>query len=210
MKYKCIIFDCDGVLVDSEEISNRVIIEMANNLGAHIDHDYGIEHFYGKSMQYIYDHLESIIGSKLPEFFKDEFRNRTFKLFKTDLRPIPGVHELLDKISITYCVASNGPLDKMEINLTAAKLIDKFENKMFSAYEIGKWKPDPGVFQYAAERMGFEVKDCLVIEDSLVGIQAAKRGGFDVIGYTNKSNQADFLKEGIQVFFEMEKLLEMI
>jgi HAD superfamily hydrolase (TIGR01509 family) len=210
MKYKCIIFDCDGVLVDSEEISNRVLIKMVHSLGVEIDYDYGIEHFYGKSMKYIFEHIEDLIDQKLPGQFEEEFRRRTFKLFNTDLKPISGIKELLEKISIAYCVASNGPLEKMTLNLTATKLIDKFENKMFSAYEIGKWKPDPGVFQFAAESMGFEVKDCLVIEDSLVGIQAAKRGGFDVIGYANKSNHADFLKEGIQVFFEMEKLLEIV
>ncbi len=180
---------------------------MANNLGVTIDYDYGIEHFYGKSMQYIFEHLESLFGGNLPDKFESEFRKRTFKLFKTDLRPIPGIHELLERISIPFCVASNGPLEKMRLSLTATNLIDKFNDKMFSAYEIGKWKPDPGVFQYAADKMGFEPKHCLVIEDSLVGIKAAKKGGFDVLAFANKSNQGAFINEGAKVFFSMEELL---
>jgi HAD superfamily hydrolase (TIGR01509 family) len=210
MNHKCIIFDCDGVLVDSEEISNRVLIELSNNLGAGIDYDYGIEQFYGKSMRYIFDHIQTLIDQKLPMSFEQDFRRRTFELFETDLKPVSGIHELLDQIQVPYCVASNGPLGKMKLNLKVTNLIDRFENKMFSAYEIGKWKPDPGIFQYAAKKMGFDVLECLVIEDSLVGIQAAKKGGFEVLAFANKSNKEAFLKEGAQVFFSMKELQEML
>ncbi|GAA3585400.1 HAD family hydrolase [Snuella lapsa] len=210
MKYKCIIFDCDGVLVDSEEISNRVLIEMMDAIGVKMEMEYAMENFTGKSLNSILKYLEGQINRELPSHFEKEFRERTFKRFKTDLKPIKGIHTLLDKIKVPYCVASSGPTEKIKLNLTTTGLIGKFENKIFSSYEIGSWKPSPGIFEYAAREMGFKPSECAVVEDSIYGVIAAKRGGFDVFGFANGNNKSELENEGAIVFFEMEKLIDFL
>jgi HAD superfamily hydrolase (TIGR01509 family) len=210
LKYKCIIFDCDGVLVDSEEISNSVLIGMANEIGAEIKMDYALENFAGKSLKSCFEHIENIIGKSLPKTFENEYRNRTFSLFKTDLKPIAGIHKLLDKIPVPFCVASSGPVEKIRLNLTTTNLIDKFENKIFSSYEIGSWKPNPEIFINSAKNMGFKPNECAVIEDSVAGVRAGIKGGFDVYGFANKKNESELKKEGAIIFFEMNKLMELL
>ncbi|MDN5204306.1 HAD family hydrolase [Fulvivirgaceae bacterium BMA10] len=210
MKYKYIIFDCDGVLVDSEEISNTVLIEMAKEVNAEIKMEYALKNFAGKSLRSSFNYIENLIGKQLPSHFENDFRKRTFNAFKTKLKPIKGIHDLLNNISVPYCVASSGPLEKIELNLTITGLIEKFENRIFSSYEIGSWKPNPGIFEYASKKMGYKPNECAVIEDSIAGVKAARKGGFDVFGFTNKKNQTDFENEGAKVFFEMNKLKELL
>lgn len=210
MKYKCIIFDCDGVLVDSEKISSKVLVDMANALGATIDMEYAELNFTGKSLESVFLIIENLTGKKLPKNHEREYRDQTFETFKSELQPIKGIHKLLDGISVPFCVASNGPVDKMLLNLSITNLLDKFENRIFSAYQIKRWKPDPELFLHAAKEMGFTPSECVVIEDSMAGIKAARKGGFDVFGFANKHNSEDFEKEGATVFYEMENLIELL
>ncbi|MEO1258638.1 MAG: HAD family hydrolase [Bacteroidota bacterium] len=210
MRYKCIIFDCDGVLVDSEELSVKVLVEMANEIGIEISMRYGFDNFPGKSLNSILQFFEQKKKGPLPAEFEIDFRKRSFDLFKTDLKPIKGIHDLLNRITVPFCVASSGPLEKIRLNLTTTKLIDHFENKMFSCYEIGKWKPDPAIFLYAAKKMGFKPSECAVIEDTLVGVKAAVLGGFDVYGFAREKNKIEMEAEGASVFFEMDKLYSML
>ncbi|PRX54186.1 HAD family hydrolase [Flagellimonas meridianipacifica] len=210
MKYKCIIFDCDGILVDSEEISNSILVEMANEIGAKIEMEYALESFAGKSLKSCLEYIEKRIEKPLPNEFEKKFRSRTFSAFKTDLKPIEGIHNLLDQIEIPFCVASSGPVEKIRLNLTTTHLIEKFENRIFSSYEIGSWKPNPRIFEYAAEEMGFKPNQCAVIEDSMVGIKAGLNGGFDVYALVNQKNKDEFKKAGAQVFFGMNELYELL
>ncbi|MEM9338359.1 MAG: HAD family hydrolase [Bacteroidota bacterium] len=210
MKYKCILFDCDGVLVDSEEIANRVLVEMANEVGAEMDLQYAFDHFVGKSMSDCYDQIAQLISQPLPAQFDEEYRERSFQAFRSELKPIKGIHEVLDKLTVPFCVASSGPIEKIRLNLTTTDLIEKFEGKIFSCYEIGKWKPDPAIFLHAAKVMGFDPVDCVVIEDSLSGVKAARKGGFEVFAYTNPKKKEVFEQEGANVFYEMKNLMELL
>ena len=210
MKYKCIIFDCDGVLVDSEAISTSILIEMAKPLGLHIDSGFATRQFSGKSLQNCFNFIEEKIAKKLPDNFEKEFRNKTFAAFKKDIKPIPGIHELLNKITIPYCVASSGPMEKIQLNLTTTNLIDKFTNRMFSAYDIGKWKPDPGIFLHAANKMGFQPNECVVIEDSMAGVEAANAGGFDVYAFVNEGHENIFENTTAAVFYKMNELQNLL
>lgn len=210
MNYKCIIFDCDGVLVDSEAISNAVLLAMAKQVGAEITLEYAEQEFSGKSLKSAFDDIEQHLGRKLPAAFEKEYRQRTYEAFKTQIQPVKGIHEVINALSISYCVASSGPLEKIKLNLRTTQLLDKFEGRIFSSYEIGSWKPDPGIFEYAAAKMGFKPKECVVIEDSVAGVQAAKKGGFDVFGFGNQRTQAALEEEGAQVFFEMGELLGLL
>lgn len=183
-KYKCVIFDCDGVLVDSEPIGNQVLVEMANQLGANIDLDYAYKHFKGGNMQSCVDKIETLINQPIPEDFTTNYRQKSFEVFKANIKPVEGVTELIMNLKLPFCVASSGPENKIRLNLGLTGLLPFFENNIFSCYAIQKWKPSPAVFLWAAETLGFNPEDCVVIEDSLTGVRAAKNGGFDVIGYT--------------------------
>ncbi len=210
MKYKCIVFDCDGVLVDTEEISISTLVEMGNVLGANIDFEFAIVNFLGKSLEYCFDCISEKSGKALPESFEAEYRATTFKRFREELKPIEGIHSLLDKLDVPFCVASNGPLDKMKLNLETTNLKDKFEGKMFSAYQINKFKPDPALFIHAAATLGFKPEECAVVEDSDVGVKAGVKGGFDVFGFANDRSEALLKKEGAKLFYHMDDLYSLL
>lgn len=206
MKYKCIIFDCDGVLVDSESISIGTLVSMAKSHGAILDEMEAHQLFLGKSLEFCFEYIANLAQKKLPDTFEEEFRTRTFESFKKELQPIKGIHELLSKIHVPIAVASNGPADKIRLNLTTTKLIEKFEGAIFSAYDINSWKPNPALYLHAVKTMGFEVKDCVVIEDSPAGVLAALNGGFDVFGFTNHGNFEALQQMNIPLFDDMAQL----
>ena len=126
MKYKCIIFDCDGVLVDSEAISARIFQEMLSELGCTLDFNLVLNQITGTSMQENLMFFETQAGRKLPDEFEHEFRKRTYEAFKNDLKPVAGIGELIDKIKVPVGVASSGPVKKIRLNLTTTGLIQKF------------------------------------------------------------------------------------
>ncbi|MDW5290465.1 HAD-IA family hydrolase [Formosa sp. PL04] len=183
-KYKCVIFDCDGVLVDSEALSNGVLTDLANQNGANLDLNSAIKIFKGCSMTTCIEKIESLIDKSLPDNFETEYRRLSFEAFKAHIKPINGVKEMLEQLDLPFCVASSALESKMRLNLELTGLLDMFEGRLFSCYTIQKWKPDPAVFLWAAETMGFKPEECLVIEDSYSGVTAALAGGFDVFGYT--------------------------
>ncbi|MGK0252929.1 MAG: HAD superfamily hydrolase (TIGR01509 family) [Mariniflexile sp.] len=209
-KYKCIIFDCDGVLVDSEPISNQVMVDLANSYGANIDLDYAMKHFKGSFFESCKNKISQLIDSPLPDTFETDYRSQSFEAFKTGVIPIEGVKKVLDHLTIPFCVASSGPENKIKLNLELTGLLPYFENKMFSCYTIQKWKPDPAIFLLAAETMGFKPEECVVIEDSLSGVMAAKNGGFDVYGFTAHDYNNQLAEEATKTFYNMSQLLKMI
>jgi HAD superfamily hydrolase (TIGR01509 family) len=210
MSYKCVIFDCDGVLVDSEPIAVRVLIEMAENLGADfkMPRENIIREFSGVSLSYTFSYIENILGRALPDGFEPEFRNNSFEAFKKELQPVEGVKELLKGIKQEYCVASSGPIEKIRLNLSLTGLLDKFEDKIFSSYDINSWKPDPDIFLYAAKSMGYQPSECVVVEDSVAGVKAARLGGFFVYGYAPENSGRFLADEGAHVFHSMRQLAE--
>lgn len=183
-KYKCVIFDCDGVLVDSEVIGNTVLVEMANEHGANVNLDYALKHFKGNSFRNCVAQIEDLINNKLPEDFEKEFRKRSSVAFKKHIKPVEGITEVVKNLKIPFCVASSGPESKIRLNLELTGLLPYFENNIFSCFTLGKWKPEPDVFLWAAKTLDFQPKECLVVEDSMQGVKAALNGGFDVVGYT--------------------------
>ncbi len=212
MKYKCIIFDCDGVLVDSEAISAKIFQEMAAEIGFEVDFETVLEQITGTSMKENLNFFRNNIKGDLPANFETEFRKRSYQAFKTELQPIKGIHNLLEKIKVPIGVASSGPVEKIKLNLTTTNLIDYFDNNIFSCYDIGNWKPEPGIYLHAAKKMGFKPCECAVIEDSLAGIQAAKAGGVKVFGFANSRNKNTYKELGATVFssmIELGKLLDL-
>ena len=204
--YKCIIFDCDGVLVDSEAISAKVFREMVSELGCNLDFETVLEQITGTSMKENLKYFAECVGADLPDNFEKEFRARTYEAFKTDLKPIPGVHELIDKIKVPIGVASSGPAAKIKLNLTTTGLIDKFGDNIFSCYDIESWKPEPDIYLHAAKQLGFSPEDCAVIEDSEPGVIAAIKGGFDVYVLVSETQKNTFTDLGATAFSNMEEL----
>ncbi|MFI0428404.1 HAD family hydrolase [Mariniflexile sp. HMF6888] len=209
-KYKCIIFDCDGVLVDSEPISIQILVDMANSYGANIDLVYGMKHFKGSFFDACKNKIAQLTDIPIPNSFQEDYRKQSFEAFKKNMQPVKGVQAVLNNLSIPFCVASSGPEDKIRLNLGLAGLLPYFENNIFSCYAINKWKPDPAVFLWAAETMEFKPSDCLVVEDSLSGVRAAKNGGFDVFGFTAHDYNNELENEATKTFNSMDLLLELI
>lgn len=209
-KYKCIIFDCDGVLVDSEPLSNQVMVDLVNQCGATIDLEYAYTYFKGNSLQNCIDRISKLIGKEIPFDFEKEYRKQSFEKFKKEIQPISGIKNILDNLEIPFCVASSGPENKIRLNLELTGLLPYFENKIFSCYTIKKWKPDPSVFLWASETMGFTPKECLVIEDSPIGIEAAIRGNFDVFGFTAHDFKGELHKNATKTFDDMIRLPELL
>lgn len=203
---KCIIFDCDGVLVDTEKIGNGILLSMAAELGFEMKLEDAYRDFNGRNLKECFQEIEKGIGKRLPESFERDYRERSFAAFKTQVKPMEGIVSFLENLKIPYCVASSGPVDKIRLNLEVAGLLDKFENKIYSAYEINSWKPDPGIFLHAAKEMGFNVEDCIVVEDSKAGVIAGIRGGFKVYGFANGYNNTDLEQEGAILFNTYEEL----
>ncbi|GAA3930019.1 HAD-IA family hydrolase [Chitinophaga oryziterrae] len=203
---ECIIFDCDGVLVDSEVINNRVLLEMTAEYGVSMDLSEAVEEFSGIRLREAIRALQRRATRPFPENLEQDFRARTYEIFKKEMQPVPGVKAVLDGLKIPFCVASSGPVEKIKLNLTVTGLIGYFENRIFSGYDIGSWKPDPGIFLYAAENMGFDPSVCAVVEDSKAGITAAVRGGFIPYGYAKPFNGKELEKEGAKVFYNMSEL----
>ena len=209
-KYKCVIFDCDGVLVDSEPIGNQVLVDMANELGANINLEYAYKHFKGGKMESCVDKIATLINQPIPEDFSDRYRQKSFEAFKTNIKPVEGVTDLVKNLKIPYCVASSGPENKIRLNLELTGLLPYFENNIFSCYAIQKWKPSPAVFVWAAESLGFKPEDCIVIEDSLTGVRAAKNGSFDVIGFTAHDYNNELKSEATFAFNNMEAIRNLL
>jgi HAD superfamily hydrolase (TIGR01509 family) len=210
MEFKCIIFDSDGVLVDSETLSAKVFQEMALELGFDLDFETAVERFAGTSMKENLRFIEENIQGPLPVDFEKEFRGRTYKVFKTDLKAVNGIADLIEKLGIPFCVASSGPVEKIRLNLGLVNLLDHFENKIYSSYDIGSWKPEPGIFLHAAKRMGFEPEECAVIEDSASGIRAAIAGGFKVYALANEKMKKTFEQLGAIAFENMKELEKLL
>ncbi|MCM0667481.1 HAD family hydrolase [Flavobacterium tyrosinilyticum] len=210
---KCIIFDCDGVLVDTEKIGNGILLAMAQEHGFEMELEDAYRYFNGRNLKDCFRHIEEAIDQKLPENFETQYREKSFEAFKTQVKPMEGIVDFIrniEKLKIPYCVASSGPVDKIRLNLEVAGLLDKFEDRIFSSYQIGSWKPEPGIFLHAAAVMGFEVKECIVLEDSKAGVRAGVRGGFKVYGFANGFNNDDLKEEGAELFYTYQELSEKL
>ncbi len=209
-KYKCIIFDCDGVLVDSEPIGNQVMVDLANQSGANIDLGYAYENFKGNSLQNCIDQIRELAGGNIPFDFESEYRKQSYEKFRKEIQPIEGIEVVLHNLEVPFCVASSGPENKIRLNLELTGLLPYFEGNIFSCYSIQKWKPDPAVFLWASDTMGFTPNECLVIEDSPIGVEAARRGGFDVFGFTAHDYKNELRKNSTMTFDHMLSLPELL
>ncbi|WP_029247543.1 HAD family hydrolase [Schlesneria paludicola] len=180
---KSIIFDCDGTLVDSERLSTEILVTYVAEHGLKISLAEALTICRGAKMDICVKQLERRLGATLPPTFVPEYRSRMTAAFQRQLKPIDGALELVRSLSHKYCVASNGPREKTELSLSLTGLLPFFHSAIFSSYEVGAWKPDPRLFLHAAESMGVNPATCMVVEDSLPGIEAGIAAGMEVIAF---------------------------
>lgn len=181
-----VILDCDGVLVDSEPIMNREFTAMLNELGLRYSPETTIRTFMGRSMKSCLQIMQAELGAPVPDDFLAALDARAFAAFERELHPVDGITELLDALDragTPYAVASSGSHTKMHTTLGITGLLHRLEGRITSATEVAHGKPFPDVFLLAAERLGMPPTNCVVIEDSLLGIQAALAAQMSVIGY---------------------------
>ena len=174
-RIECLIFDLDGTLVDSEVLCLQAYCDTVPDLDW--DVDYIVAHFRGWKLNLIVEAIEDRIGRKLPDDFETTYRAHVAELFDAHLKPFDHVNETIAALDLPKCIASAGPLKKMRHSLGLTGLLPYFDPNLFSAYEINSWKPEPDLFLHAAKTMGFAPDTCLVVEDSPVGIEAARRAG---------------------------------
>jgi HAD superfamily hydrolase (TIGR01509 family) len=182
-RFGLVIFDCDGVLVDSEVITSRVFAAMLNELGIPATVDEVFDKFVGRSMSQCLDVIAELIGREVPADFAQQYHQRTALALKSDLKTVPGIESALAEIRLPYCVASNGSHEKMQTTLGITGLLPKFHGKLFSVTEVARGKPFPDVFLYAAAQSGVAPSACAVIEDTPTGVTAGVAAGMTVYGY---------------------------
>lgn len=206
-----IIFDCDGVLVDTERTMISVLLEMASEFGAEMELDHAVKSFSGRQILESISVLESKAQHPFPTDFEKSFRKRAYDRFRQEVQPMPGIQELLSGLEVPYCVASSGPREKILLNLELTSLLSYFPpHHIFSSYDINSWKPDPGIFLHAAEVMGFDPENTAVIEDSTAGVEAAIKGGFAVFAIAHEGNQEELAKLGATTFEHMRELPDLL
>ena len=183
-----VIFDCDGVLVDSEPLSMRVLLETIAEAGAVIDIAQGYESFLGISLASVTEILRTDYGVDVGPDALDLMRERLYVLFRQELRSIPGIAETLAAMPVPFCVASSSQLERIRLSLDVTGLRSFFGDHIFSASMVAHGKPAPDLFLHAAREMRIEPARCIVIEDSPAGVDAAKRAQMRVFAFTGGSH----------------------
>ncbi len=183
-----VIFDCDGVLIDSEIISANILVEQINRLGVEIDFRYVQRNFLGRSFPRVVELIRQQFGVTLPADFEVTYRSELLRAFEDGLRLMPGVKDVLDTIGIAHCVATSSSPKRARRSLELVALLQRFEGRLFTASQVANGKPAPDLFLYAASRMGFEPHHCLVVEDSVSGLDAALAAGMSVWHFAGGSH----------------------
>ena len=206
MPWELVIFDCDGVLVDSELLSNRVLAQMLAEIGLPMSLEETIATFMGHTLPACIALIEECTGRPIPPNFVADFRDRTFEAFRRDLRPVPGIESVLDAMEQRFCVASSGPPEKIHLTLSVTGLLPRFAGRIFSAVEVARGKPHPDLFLHAAHEMRATPAACVVVEDSVRGVQAAVAAGMQVLGYADLTDAAVLSANGARVFHSMDEV----
>ncbi|MFL5860135.1 MAG: HAD family hydrolase [Solirubrobacteraceae bacterium] len=206
-----VIFDCDGVLVDSEPLAIRVDVLMLAEFGIHLSEEEIVDRFVGRSPSVMREAIEEHLGHRLPNDWNAPFRPVFNEVFEAELRPIDGIEDALDRISAQTCVASSSDPDRLVYKLRLTGLYDRFAGRIFSAAEVRDGKPAPDLFLHAAERMGVASGHCVVVEDSQYGVQAARAAGMSAFGYAGSVTPARMLVgPSTTVFDDMRELPRLL
>ncbi|MFB0632227.1 HAD family hydrolase [Streptomyces sp. AB3(2024)] len=206
-----VIFDCDGVLVDSERIAARVQVALGERLGWPLTEDEVVRRFIGRSSASVREQVAARLGDATAREWDDSFARMHAEAVDAGLTPVDGLPEALDRITLRTCVASSGSHEKMRHTLGRTGLYDRFAGRIHSATEVPRGKPAPDLFLHAAARMGVEPSACVVVEDSRPGVEAARAAGMRSLGYAGGLTSAEALAgPGTTVFTDMRELPDLL
>ncbi|GGX02562.1 HAD family hydrolase [Streptomyces chryseus] len=213
MRYDLIIFDNDGVLVDSEPISNTILAGYLSELGHPTTYEDSLRDFMGSAVHRIHDLVLERSGQRLPEDFDKTLHARIFAAFEQELKPVAGAEDLLGRLvadGVSYCLASSGSHERIRVGHLVTGLDEWFEDSwIFSSQDVGRGKPAPDLFLHAAAQMGVPPERCVVVEDSPLGVEAARAAGMDVYGFTAMT-PADRLSGANGCFSDLSELPELL
>jgi HAD superfamily hydrolase (TIGR01509 family) len=196
-----VIFDCDGVVIDSEVISARVLIAHLASVGVAVDVNHFRAHFLGRSFPKVAAEVRDQYGVKLPDDFETSYRATLLRAFETELKPMQGIDQVLAALPAACCIATSSSPPRARRSLELAGLLTHFDGRIFTASEVSNGKPAPDLFLHAARQMGIDPEHCLVVEDSVPGIKAALAAKMRVLHFTGGSHL-----KGIEVLPGTESL----
>ncbi|MFJ3586154.1 HAD family hydrolase [Streptomyces sp. NPDC090127] len=194
MRYELVVFDNDGVLVDSEPVANTILAGYLTELGHPTSYEDSLRDYMGAAVHRVHDLIGERTGQRLPDDFDATLHARTFAAFERELEAVVGVTEVMKRLvaeGVPYCLASSGSHERIRVGHRKTGLDAWFrDGNIFSAEDVGRGKPAPDLFLHAAARMGVAPERCVVVEDSRLGVQAALAAGMDVYGYTAMTPEA--------------------
>jgi HAD superfamily hydrolase (TIGR01509 family) len=190
LDYSLVIFDCDGVLVDSEPLSLSVLSEALTRQGLPADIPYVTRHFLGRQLATVRSHASSH-QIELPPDFERDLNTSLVQRFHQELRPVPHVADALAQLALPRCIASSSDLARVKLSLQVTGLAEYFAEYVYTAEMVARGKPAPDLFFHAAKQMGVVPAECLVIEDSPFGVLAARAAGMEVWGFTGGSHHRE-------------------
>jgi HAD superfamily hydrolase (TIGR01509 family) len=205
-----VIFDCDGVLVDSDRIALRIQAEWISALGIPTTYEECVRDFLGLGMPATLRILEERLGGPLPAGWVDDLDAAVREAFRAELRPVSGVVAALDAIELPTCIASSGGQEKMRLTLGLTGLAERFAGRVFSAEEVERGKPAPDLFLHAAARIGAAPERCVVVEDSPFGVAGARAAGMAALGYAPDDDGVALAAAGATVFATMAELPALV
>ena len=206
-RFDLVIFDCDGVVVDSERVVFDVFGSFIRSLGIRLTEAEMYETFLGRSLAECMTLVEQLCDIPVPAGALDRYCTERDRMLREHVRPVEGIREVLETLAIPFCIASSGGYDKMRITLGATGLMPLFEGRLFSASEVPRGKPAPDIFLFAAERMGAAPARTAVIEDSVNGVRAGCAAGMTVFGYVDLTAPSKLIEAGAsRTFHHMRDL----
>lgn len=208
-RFDLVIFDCDGVLIDSERLAVRTETQILAELGWPLSEAEVIERFVGRSSVHMQSVIEEHLGRRVD--WQVQFERREREVFERELEPVDGVIAALDAISVLSCVASSSSRGMLHFKLGLTGLADRFTGRIFSADDVARAKPDPAVFMFAAASLGVHPSRCAVVEDSVSGVEAGLAAGMTVFAFSGGVTSADKLqRDGVTVFDSMDRLPQLL
>ncbi len=205
--FTAVIFDCDGVLVDSEVLAAPILAEVLTGFGLPTTRDDIDRDFKGRSWEAGLEVIEARLGHAVWPDLRERYRAQLFAAFDARLEAVAGIAAALDAIALPRCVASSGDHERIRRGLRAGGLLDRFDDAtIFSVDDVVRGKPAPDLFLHAAERMGFDPATTVVVEDSVAGVEAGRAAGMAVFGYAERTPAAALEAAGATTFAAMAEL----
>jgi HAD superfamily hydrolase (TIGR01509 family) len=209
-RFDLVIFDNDGVLVDSEWHANGILAELLCEAGLPSTRESCIDDYMGSSLARVRAIAEARLGRPLPADLEARYHDRLFEVFRTRLTAVPGVAAAIARIATPTCVASSGTHERIRLALTTTRLLPHFDGRIFSAQDVARGKPEPDLFLHAAAALGIRPARCAVIEDSPLGVEAANRAGMTAFGFA-RMTPPDRLREAKGgIFTSMDELPDLL